>query len=212
MERGRCGRGVVKAVLGPGQEQTLVAAALEGEPVALLKAKELGAALLDPRIQGRVAQLDALLRQVVQVGEVTAARRTRLAGLGLRWWRDRWKGALGCVLVRGQERSLQRLQGSLGVSKLQLELGRADALGLGDEEAPLEQLHFQLQLLVGAAEPVALPGELGAALLLLLQCGLQGNHPVAQRGLRRVGCVMERRGQTHKECGTPSPRECRSPL
>src|SRR5262249_10346871 len=127
----RLAAGVGGAVLDARDDQAAHTAALPGEPAALFEADTLGLALGDELVEERVGDLDALLfeRELLQVA--TAGRLARLA------LRRRCAARLGCWRWRLAAEAIER--GERG-GELQLQLRRVDALGLGHEDAPAQQL------------------------------------------------------------------------
>ena len=142
-------------ILDPRQDQAPHAATLVGELAALLEVDARRLALLDQLLVERVGDLDALLfeRQLAQVAP--AGRLALLLALlvvvavSVRR-RVRWLVA---------ERARERVELTQLGRELDLQLRGIDALGLGDEDASLEQLELLPQPCVRGAELIALLGQ-----------------------------------------------------
>jgi hypothetical protein len=132
---------LLDAVLGAGDDQPHLGRAPPGELAALLEADARVATL-----ELWVEDLEALLGQVGIAEVATAGRLRPLPATG--WGGSAAGGGLrfGGGLAREALRELIEL-GEL-LAELELELGGVDPLGLGDEDAALQEIELELDPLI----------------------------------------------------------------
>ena len=176
--------GVRETVLGSRDDQNAHALATPGEPRGLLEAGAGGLARCDELFEEWVGQLQPLLVEI-ELPDI-APTAFGVAGLGGGSWTARplAAGRRGLLVVRRAGGAGEPVElGEFG-RELQLELRCVHALGLGHEDALLEQLQLDPSHLKGRAEAIALDDQT----LDGSPRGLQLQHGCLEAGLERFRC------------------------